>query len=403
MVETLFLKDKNEMTLLIEDKEIPINNARFMRTMDTCADALKVTMPWFPGDDPKLDNLTAPYSYKECAFYIGGELQLVGRLYNVEHKTTNEGTQKELEIWTKTADIIDSTVIPPYEENFITLTRRCKNQCNPFGIEVVVGDGVNLKVKQRIKIAKTKLSSAEMIDLWGRIGIETDLSKIDINAYGGSKTIFITAERILSRASAKQTDKIFDHLKKLALQAGVLLSCTKYGDLLITQANIKDKPVGTIEEKAQLTSEYKFKFDGRKRFAYYKSIASSCRSSRAAAASSANDEVVNVPRRMVFRSPNNLPGEVKSAAEWKKNKSAADAMSSSFPVNTWYAPNDKLWEPNTTVTVISDTMGTKKGFTFLITKVEFKYEAGGASATLQLKPPSVYTNGVIDEPWLTSE
>ena len=77
-------------------------------------------------------------------------------------------------------------------------------------------------------------------------------------------------------------------------------------------------------------------------------------------------------------------------------------MTLSFPVNSWYGPDEKLWQVNTAVTVISDTLSTKKGFTYLITRVEFKYSNRGNTAVLQLKPPSVYsTDSELVEPWQT--
>jgi len=133
----------------------------------------------------------------------------------------------------------------------------------------------------------------------------------------------------------------------------------------------------------------------------YRALASSSRSRRAGSAGVVRDPVVTAPRVLTFKADDNLPGEAPNAAVWRKNKSAADSMNISFPVTSWYAPNGKLWEPNTTVTVISPTIGLKGGFTFLITQVEYNFSASGANATLQLKPPTTYTTGEVIEPWLS--
>ena len=131
------------MTLIIAEREIEIHSATFMRSMDTGTDAFNCSMPWEPELDIELDNITAPYGYQDCTVYLGGLLQMVGTLYNVTQKRNNSGTSKDLEIYNKTADIIDSTLIKPYEANNITLTDRCKQQCEQYGIDVVIGDGVN--------------------------------------------------------------------------------------------------------------------------------------------------------------------------------------------------------------------------------------------------------------------
>jgi len=398
-------KDPDELTLVIEGREIIVESARLLRTMDTCADALTALMPWEPGLDDELDQITRPYGYQAASVYIGGELQMEGLLYNVGQKLSSEGSSKDLEIFTKTADIIDSTVIPPYEASNISLTARCKQQCEPFGIEIVIGDGVNLirerRVVSRRYTARRREIPAGVQSIGGILNLRPTTQSVDTGGtWRITGTRIIREEERFSRVSAEQTDSIFDHLKKLASQKGLLLSCDKYGNLLITKANTEGEPVGTIDEIIPLTSAYETRFSGRDRFAMYRALASSSRSRRTGGAGVARDPVVTAPRVLTFQADDNLPGEAPNAAAWRKNKSAADSLGLSFPVNTWYAPNGKLWEPNTTVTVISPTIGIKNGFTFLISQVEFVYESSGISANLQLKPPTTYTTGEIIEPWL---
>ncbi len=410
MLDELIGKDPDEMTLVVVDTEIIMESAKFTRTMDTVADALTCVVPWEPGLDAKIDRLLSPYSYNECGLYLGGKLQSEAILYNVKNKRDNSGTVKELEIYTKTADIIDSTVIPPYEANNISLTDRCKQQCEPFGINVVVGDGVNLLTQARRVVTRqyvpgrtvTREIPGGIASISGILDLRPTIQRVRTRGtYRVTGTTTVYEEQKFSRVSAEQTDTIFDHLRKLARQRGLLLSCTKNGDLLITQANTQDAPVGTIEEVNPISLSHEYNFVGRDRYSMYRALASSSRSSRTRSASVARDLVVKAPRILTFSADDDLPGESGTAAMWRKNKSAADAMTIPFPVTSWYAPNGKLWEPNTTVTVVSDILGSR-GFTFLITQVEFDYSASGAVATLQLKPPTMYTTGEITEPWLAS-
>lgn len=404
--------------IIIEGREIVVESAKFLLTMNTGADALTAVMPWQPGLDPDLDDITSPYGYQEAEIYIGGTLQMIGRLYNVEHTTNGEGTTKELEVFSKTADIIDSTVIPPFEANRIGLLERCKQQCEDFGIEVKTTPDVKLlkprtvpirrlmTARERRSYEKSVLSQfkttfpVEPIKQAYLSSGELPKNKIagGYKITVGRKTIY--EEIKFARVSAEQTETIFFHLSKLAALRGYLLSCTRESDLLITKANVDGNPVGTIEEGEPLTDSYNARFDGRNRFSMYRAIASSSRSKQAAKTGTAEDRVVSVARYLTFRAGSNLPGQAGNAAEWRKNKVAADSMPTSFPVNSIYAPNGKLWEPNTLVTVVSPTLGIKKGFTFLITQVEFDYTSAGITANLQLKPPSVYRTGAIIEPWL---
>jgi prophage tail gpP-like protein len=401
MLDELIGKQPDEMTLVIGDTEITMESAKFLRTMDTIADCLTCTIPWEPGLDEKIDRLTAPYSYSEAGVYLGGKLQSEAILYNVKHKRDNSGSVKELEIYTKTADIIDSTVIPPYEASNISLTDRCKQQCGPFGINVLIGDGINITQRQTIRSVQFggtgpgREIPAGIMAINGILDLRPTVQRVRITY----RTVYV--EPKFSRVSAEQTDTIFEHLKKLARERGFLLSCTKNGDLLVTRANTQDPPVGTIEDINPVALSQEYDFKGRDRFAMYRAIASSSRSGKPAGASVSRDPAVKAPRILTFSAGDDLPGEGGTAASWRKNKAAADAMTIPFPVTSWYAPNGKLWEPNTTVTVFSDLIGSN-GFTFLITQVEYNYGASGTPATLQLKPPTMYTTGEIVEPWLAS-
>lgn len=352
MSDTLNGKDKDEFTLIIGNREIVVDSAKFMRTIDTCADACNVTMPWEPNLDPALDDILKPnHDFPNAFVYLGGKLQMTGKLYNITQRRSNEGTIKELEIFTQTANMIDSTVRPPFEENNIDLYERCVNQAREFGIEVVK----------------------------------------DSNLYVGGK---------FSRVTASQTDKCFVHLKDLAWQRGTLLSCTATGELEIILPNVDGQPVGTIEEKNPLTEVYEVSFNGRERFNTYEAIVSSSKKDKTKVKHQAIDEYVPANRFLTFKADESLPGEGLNAALWRRNKSAADSLNIQFPVNSWYAPNGQLFKPNTTITVVSDVLSLEKGFTFLISQVEFNYSSGGATAVLSLKPPSFYTlSEEIIEPW----
>lgn len=394
------MPDRDTLTVTVGNRDIIVESASFVRTMDTGADACTIIMPWEMGLDAEIDRITKPYSYSPAKIKIGDEVISEMVLYDVTQRTNSSGTVKELDFFSKTADIIDSTIIAPYEMNNVKLTDRCKQQCNPFGINVIIGDDTLQSISETRKVIYNTGKTREFIvgaNLTNTLKWQPITQKFPIK-----KSKLVTDEKKFPRVKAEPTETIFSHLAKLAAQRGLLLSCAPSGDLLLTTANINGKPVGTIEEElSPLASEFQAKFSGRDRFAMYRAIVKSSSSSRPAGIQTAKDSVVKAPRLLTFNADDNIPGEAKSAAEWRKNKSAADAMSISFPVNGWYAPDGTLWKPNTTVTIISDTIGTgKNGFTFLITRVELKYSSGGNSATLELKPPSVYQSGIIQEPWI---
>lgn len=341
-------KDIDELTLVIANKEIIIESGKLLKTMDTGCDAFTCVMPWEPGLDPKLDEITAPYSYSQAMIYIAGELQMTGILYNVNQRQSNNGTIKELEIYSQISDMIDSNWQPPFEENNIDIEQICKNQASQFGIDVVLDTGVEK---------------------------------------GGK----------FSRVSVNQTDKCFDQLAKLAAQRGLLLSCTKYGELLIVKPNVNGQPIGTLFSENPYTEIYEAKYTGRNRFYKYSALTSSASTTRTQSKKIALDTAIPVTRFLTFKADESLPGEGLNAAEYRRNKTAAESMDISWPVNTWYAPNGSLWQPNTQITIKNPVI-SENGFTFLINQVEFDYTVKGTTVMLGLKPPLMYQIGDIEEP-----
>jgi len=357
MQDKLSGKDKNSMTFMIGSREVFIESGELVKTMDTGADAFTCTMPWQIGKDKELDKITKPFSYTLCGVYIGNDLQDEMVIYGIENSTTIQGTVKKLDCFSKTADIIDASLRYPFEQNNVTLLERIETHCKEFFID----------------------------------GAPNQSVVVDTGVDVGGK---------FQRVFGEPTSMEWDHLTKLASQRGLLLSCTKKGELLITKARPDSIPVGTIEEKiSELASEYSAKFNGRDRFYRYEAHVTSSKSSQSKFIQRTKDLSVKQPRFLTFSADDNLPGEGMNAAEWRKNKSAADAMSFDFPVNSWYAPNNTLWTPNSTVIIKSQTLNIENGFKFLITQVKFTLDNFGTRATLSIKPPSVYTGEPLEEPW----
>lgn len=340
-------KAKDELTITANGNEIRVTAARLIRTMDTAADGWTCVVPWEPGVDNILDEIVKPLAYPTGACYIGSELLISGLFYGVEPTLNTDGRVVNMEGFSYTKDIIDSTLKPPYEKNKITLLQRAKDQVEHKGIKVIVDDGINT---------------------------------------GG----------VFDRVTAEPTDKIFEHLSKLAAQRSVLISSTPEGNLLFT-ATKSGPPVGTIEENLPLGQEFKAKFDGTKLFNTYRAIGQSPGNNAKNAVASDNN--IPLSRSLTFKADDTTDGDITKAAAWRRTKQLAEALSIPFPVSSWFAPNGKLWRENTFVTVVSPTLSLPDGFTFLIRRVEYVFSAQGKNAVLSLVPPQVYTGEEINNPW----
>lgn len=358
-------KDPDALTCIIGGLEVPLLSARVMRTMDTGSDGWHGRIAWTPGADPKLDKVLRPFGYPRASVYIGNRLVVSGCLYGTAPEKTEQGMTMGLTGYSFTADAIDSCVMPPYELNNVTLKQLADHYCAPLGIKAVFE-----------------------------------------GEWGGAFT----------RVTAHETERIFDHLAKLAAQRGGLVSCTPEGDMLFLRARTKGTPVGTLREGQSFVTGWRAEYDGRKRWHSYKVITVGVKGREKAPRRWGADAPVNnggvgpstvteidadVPRSrfQTFRADEVTPGNVMNAARWRRNKAFADALTVPFPVSGWYAPNGGLWGGNTLVTVESATLGVPSGFTFLIRAVEFDLESDRRAATLHLVPPQVYSGKDIGDIW----
>ena len=338
-------KSEDDLTILIDGVEVKAEAASIMRTIDTAADAWAATVKWTPGEDRAFDDAIRPFRYPTASVYLGGNLAVNGLLYGVAPRLSDRRSI-DLEGFSYTADVIDSTLTPPYEFNNVTLEQHAKDVLRPVGI-----------------------------------GASFDVSS------GGKFT----------RITAEPTDTIFTHLSGLAAQRGLLISSKTNGDLLFTKAK-SGGSVGTLAEGQPGVIDWSARFDGRKRFNFYRAYGFSPLTSAKAATSS--DSTVPRSRVLTFSADDTTSGNIKNSAEWRKRKQAAESLKLSLPVEGWRSPSGKLWEPNTLLTVVSETLMLPNGFTFLVKSVEFSYSDRGRSASIALVPPGVYSSDGGLDPWL---
>lgn len=334
------------MTLEIKGRDLLPSSGHILRAIDTGANVFEVVIPWQPGLDTDLDALIAPYSYTPATAWIGNKKLVAGLIYTTETDLARSGATARLVGYTPTADLVDSKLRAPFEFNKITLDDLALKLVKPLGITVVID-----------------------VDTGGQF----------------------------DRVAASQGDSIFAFLSRLAKERGLLATCDTEGNLVITRANVTGKPVASIEEGVSLNViSWGGKFDGRKRFHIYRA---SGRGPNGEVEASVTDSKVPRSRFQTVAADNATAGNIEAAAQWARNKTLADALTFDLTVQGWFAPDGELWEENQIISVKSPTMFLPNGFDFLIKRVEYKLEESGRSTILSLVPPSVYTQGEIEEPW----
>ena len=346
--------DPNRARVSVDGYELPIQSGRLVRKLDSADDGLTVRIPWTPGNNPDLDRRLIPYAYPKITAYLGGSLQLTGRLYTVKRYSRSDGVEVELEAASYMADLVDSQVKPPYEHDGYSLVDIARRQCEGTGIQVVVDDTVE--------------------------------ESADLDPHAP-----------ISRATAEENETKFEFLRRLSEQYGMLMTSDRQGRLLISKARLNSSPVDhIIEGKGRMGEEFDVTFDGRERFSSYRAVAEDPQSE---ASETVADPAVPGGRFYTFRADEAGKGGLRAAATYRRNKSTADALTLPVPVSSWYNASGKLWEENTIVTIESRTLGLPNGFDMLIRQVEFIIATDGASAILSLVPPQVYSGEDVPEPW----
>jgi prophage tail gpP-like protein len=344
--KTLNGRQDDELTILIEDKEIKHDSATIIRTMDTAADAVNFTIAWMPSKDKELDQLLLPYKYPAAEAFIGNNRKISGNIYIVKPSLGDNGSIVNLTLISKTKDAVDSTVNPPYEKNNITLESRAKELLNPLGLRAV----------------------------------------FDVDTGGA-----------FDRMTANYNNCIFDHLAEYAAQRGILISCTEKGELFFYRADTEADPVGTLKEGENFTLDFAGEYDGTKLYNVYKALADTPGGD--AQAVTAIDNNIPKSRMLTFKADDTTDGNISKAAEWKRSRLYADALTNSIPVSGWKAPNGKIWEPGQIVILQSPTLFLPDGAKMIIRQVTLIYDAGGKSGSLDLVPVQVYSGEPIDYIW----
>lgn len=329
----------------LNGESVPVTSGQLLRTMDTAVDRFEVDIVVNRTEQPELYEQIKPFRYTPATVSLDKQLQLTGNLTKPSRSRTKTSTTTKLVGFSKTFNFVDSHIPSRYEFSAQTLHT-----------------------------------------------MATDLAKAT-----ATKVVFETDPGgIFLRKSARRGQSAFTFLKPLAQDRSQLMSCTPKGELLFHTANVDGQPVGTIAEGSSLIAEeFKADYDGRKRFKTYKVVSMSPFGPAQAVVS---DDNINQPRHRVIDG-SDIAGSVQEIAAWQKNLAVVDALTMPVPMTGWNGPDGKLWQPNTLVTIESETMFIPDGFTFLIRSVEFVFFKTTKAAIVSIIPPNAYTKNVIVEPW----
>ena len=367
-------KPREEVTFLIEGREIPVVSARISRSIDTVADGWTVEVEWIPGRDAALDARVSPYTYARAQIYIGTRLVNTGRIYQVTNHFGDAGLTKKLECASYTANLVDSdlpTSGETWEWSNSSIDAIARNICGALKGNPAITVGIGSAVYAQGKAARVQ----EPFDV----------------------------------VQASLTERCGEIMTRLAFQRGALVTNDRYGMLLITMGNSKGPIVAQLGEgdiKSYMQSlpggkaksqGWEATFNGRERWNVYNVFSASGDGSQIMGTSS--DDKVIVGRVTNIVVSDNGVGNVGVSAAWHRSRQVVKALTIPFPVIGFYTPDGALWNPNDLVMVQAPSLDIPVSTRFLVRQVDYEYTAASETGTLYLVPPEVFTGEPVREPW----
>ena len=334
---------KGTATLVLAGREFPVTTLRALCSAETMCDSWVVDLPRIPGADPDFERLIRPKSFSPSELYLGPELIASGKIYSREPYKGKDGSRVTLEFFTATADLMDSTMPPPYEYANSTLEQLAASIIKPLGYGV-------------------------------RFECET----------GGP----------FDKVTIERTEKIGAFFARLATQRGVLVTKDNLGNVVFTRP-ASGAAVADLEEGTPFPEEWKAKFDDRQFYSSYRVVGQS--GDGKDISSVVTDASVPASRQITYAQGEGTAGKASDSAKWRRASALRDALAMPFPVADWYNPKGNLWRANSIVNAKSDTLFIPKPFAFWVRSVEYVLDGGGRRATLSIIPPLDLDN--LKEPW----
>ena len=337
--------------LRLEGDSVQITGGELTLTFDTPNDGFSCALIVSQANNPKLYQQVSPYQGTPAEVYIEDELKLTGTLTLTERDKDNQGDIVNISGWSNTFKFWKSQLLPPYQYENVSM----------HSAAIIAGRQTATRIVHPVKFDTEK-----------------------------STTKFPRITVVRGQSAA-------EFIAPLAAIRNHVISSTTEGDVILQQANIKQPPVGTIDEsKTLIQTQFKGEWSLLSRPREIRVVNQTPGSQGHATATDPN---INLPLRQVISAYNDLKGNLKSTADWALKTRIVQELTQEIPVIGWYAPNGELWNPDTLLTLVSETLWVPNGFTYFIRAVKFILDGTTKTAILSLIPKEIYTNEPVKEPW----
>lgn len=342
---------ENEVALNIENQRFRFwESIRITRSIDA-VDTLEFTAP-FEVDNEAFRTIFLPFSYQSVSLTVGGEALFTGTMLTP--------------VPTLTADK-KSVAVSGY--SLPGVLNDCVIPSSAFPLEFD-GQGLN-------NIARS------------------------VVAHFGLSVEFAESEGpIFDRVAAEPSKKAFQFLAELARQRNFVISSTPRGKLLFQRSVIPGQPIARLAQGSSPIVSVVPQFNPQEYYSHITGLQPTMPGADGSQFTVENPRLKGVLRPFTFKADDTKSGDIKAAVEAKAGRMFANAISYSVSLSIWRDSHGKLWEPNTTITLIAPGAMIYSEYEFIIRSVSFTRERDSEVAELKLVLPGSF-DGKIPEamPW----
>lgn len=346
--------DPDETAVLIDGKRFRFwDDIRLTRSLDTM-DTVELSAP-FQHDAPGFRDVIKPFSYKPLIVTIGGELSFTGTLIGVNPTIANDRKTLQISGYSRPGVLNDCTapasMYPLVHFEGMALPEIAKALAKPFGLSVV------------------------------------------FNGPPGSA---------VERLSAGASETVLAFLSVLAKERSLVISSTPAGELLFQQAAPLGRPVASLIQGSSPVLSVTPSFSPQEYFSHVTGIESVILGTEGSAYTVKNPHLAGIIRPLVFEPSDVVGGDVQEAVRAKVGRMFGNMAAYQVEVDTWRDSSNRLWSPNTTISLHAPDAMIYKPYEFVIRSVQRFRDGERKTATLDLVLPGAFSgSGPEVMPWDT--
>jgi prophage tail gpP-like protein/phage tail protein X len=340
------------------DVEIYIDGSRFefwesltiTRSLDSI-DSFSFSAP-FEFDSPGFRNLFVPFTYKPILIYVGSDLILKGIVISIRPNLDSRSSTIEVTGYSLPGILNDCNM--PYQPN------------------------------------KFEFLNVNLLD------IAKALSK----PFGLSVNASVNVGAVFPTVKIKPTQKIYNFLSDLAKKRNLILSNNLEGELIFLQSGETGNPVANLEVGKGVVTAISADFNEQEYYSHLTGITFVDTDIPGGQYTEKNPFLLNRIRPITFTAKDTDTANIKTTVNAKTGRMFANMLTYSISVASWIDTNRKLWEPNTTISLLAPQVFVYNKYDFIVRSVEFTKDANSETAIIELIPPGGFSGKIPEKlPW----